>query len=388
MSEPVIYLNNAATSWPKPDRVVEKLVWAVTELLATPGRGSAGVRSERVLFEARETVAHFIGAGDSSRIIFTCNATAALNLAILGLLTPGDHVVTTSMDHNSVARPLARMEDKQGVSVTRVEADREGIVAPTSVLDAVRPETALVILTHASNVTGTIQPVEKISRGLRSGGDDRPRLLVDAAQTAGVLPIDVQASGIDMLAVPGHKALYGLSGTGFLYVAPDLVLDPIFEGGTGGQSTLRRQPELLPERYESGTPNIPGIVALGEAVSFIREKGLEEIRRHETALFDLLAGGLVEIPGVTLFGPCDPRLQVAVVSFCLEGMDPAEVGGFLEETMGIQVRVGLHCSPLSHRTIGSFPEGTVRVSPGLFNTEDDVLALVDGVRKIQELRGA
>ncbi len=388
MSEPVIYLNNAATSWPKPDRVIEKLVWAATEFIATPGRGSAGVRSERVLFEARESVARFVGAGDSSRIIFTCNATAALNLAISGLLVPGDHVVTTSMDHNSVARPLARMEDTQGVLVTRVEADREGIVTPASILDAVRPETSLVILTHASNVTGTIQPVEEISRGLRSGGDDRPRLLVDAAQTAGVLPKDVQGSGIDMLAVPGHKALYGPSGTGFLYVAPGLVLDPIFEGGTGGQSTSRRQPELLPERYESGTPNIPGIAALGEAVNFIREKGAEEIRHHETALFDLLVSGLREIPGVTLFGPCDPRLQVAVVSFGLEGMDPAEVGGFLEEAMGIQVRVGLHCSPLSHRTIGSFPEGTVRVSPGLFNTGDDILSLVDGIRKIRKLRGA
>jgi len=388
MSERVIYLNNAATSWPKPDRVIDKMVWAATELLATPGRGSAGVRSERVLFEARETVADFIGAGDSSRIIFTCNATAALNLAICGLLAPGDHVVTTSMDHNSVARPLARMEDERDVLVTRVEADSEGVVTPASVLDAVRPETALVVLTHASNVTGTIQPVQEVGNGLRSRGEGRPLLLVDAAQTAGVLPIDVQALGIDMLAVPGHKALYGPSGTGFLYMAPGLVLDPIFEGGTGGQSTLRRQPELLPERYESGTPNIPGIAALGEAVRFVREKGIDEIRRHETALFDLIVSGLREVPEVTLFGPCDPRQQVAVVSFCLEGMDPAEVGGFLEEAMGIQVRVGLHCSPLSHRTIGSFPEGTVRVSPGLFNTEDDALALVDGVRKILELRGA
>jgi cysteine desulfurase/selenocysteine lyase len=388
MSEPVIYLNNAATSWPKPERVIEKLVWAATELLATPGRGSAGVRSERVLFEAREAVADFIGAGDSSRIIFTCNATGALNLAISGFLSPGDHVVTTSMDHNSVARPLARMEDKQGVSVTRVEADREGVVTSASVLEAVRPDTALVILTHASNVTGTIQPVQEVSDGLRSEGEGRPRLLVDAAQTAGVLPIDVQASGIDMLAVPGHKALYGPSGTGFLYLAPDLVLDPLFEGGTGGQSTLRRQPELLPDRYESGTPNIPGIAALGEAVSFIREKGLENIRRHETKLFDLIVNGLEDIPGVTLFGPCDSSLQTAVVSFRLEGMDPAEVGSFLEETMGIQVRVGLHCSPMSHQTIGSFPEGTVRVSPGLFTTEDDIAALIYGVKKIREVRGA
>lgn len=388
MGEPVIYLNNAATSWPKPDRVIKKLVWAATELLATPGRGGSSVKSERVLFQARESVARFIGADDSSRIIFTYNATAALNIAITGLLSTGDHVVTTSMDHNSVARPLARMEDLRDVSVTRVKADREGIVTADSVLAAVRPETALVILTHASNVTGTIQPVNEVGNRLQSAEGARPRLLVDAAQTAGVLPIDVVAAGIDMLAVPGHKALYGPSGTGFLYVAPDLVLDPVFEGGTGGQSTLRRQPDLLPERYESGTPNIPGIAALGEAVSYISERGLDEIRRHETVLFELLVNGLMEIKGVTLFGPCDPRLQTAVVSFCFEDMDPAEVGGFLEEVMGVQVRVGLHCSPLSHRTIGSYPEGTVRVSPGLFNTEDDILALITGVRRIQEIKGA
>lgn len=388
MKDRIIYLNNAATSWPKPERVIKKLVWAATELLATPGRGGAGVRSERVIFEARESVARFVGARDSSRIIFTCNATAALNLAISGLLTSGDHVVTTSMDHNSVARPVARMEDTRGVSVTRVQADRQGIISAGSVLEAVKPETALVILTHASNVTGTIQPVQEVGKGLSLAGKDRPRFLVDAAQTAGVLPIDVEVMGIDMLAVPGHKALYGPSGTGFLYVVPDLLLDPLLEGGTGGQSTLRRQPDLLPERYESGTPNVPGIAALGEAVNFIMEEGPDEIRRYETALFNRMVDGLIEVPGITLFGPCDPLRQVSVLSFRFEGMDPAEVGGFLEETMGVQVRVGLHCSPLSHRTIESFPEGTVRVSPGLFNTLEEVEALIAGVRKIGDLRGA
>lgn len=388
MSDSIIYLNNAATSWPKPDRVVEKLIQSTTQQLGAPGRGSAGVRAERALFEARESVAEFIGAGDSSRVIFTCNATAALNLAILGLPNPGDHIVTTSMDHNSVARPLARLEDKRGVLVTRVDADREGIVTASSVLEAVRPETALVILTHASNVTGTIQPVEEVSLGLRSLGENRPRLLVDAAQTAGVLPIDVERTGIDLLAVPGHKTLYGPYGTGFLYVAPDLALDPIFEGGTGGQSTSRRQPDLMPERFESGTPNIPGIIALGEAIHFVRERGLEKIRQHETSLFNILVKGLKGREGITLYGPCDPLLQVAVLSFRVEGMDPAAVGGILEEAMGIQTRVGLHCSPFSHQTIGTYPEGTVRISPGLFNTEDHVLALTDGIDRIQEYRSA
>jgi cysteine desulfurase family protein len=388
MNKSIIYLNNAATSWPKPERVIDRLVWAATELLAAPGRGGSDVKCERVLFEARQSVARFIGAPDSSRIIFTCNATAALNIAISGLLKQGDHVVTTSMDHNSVARPLARMEDKRDIEVTRVQGDEKGCIEAGEIIDAVTPRTALVVLTHASNVTGTIQPVLEVAQRLGSGGSGKPYLLVDAAQTAGVLPIDVSAMGIDLLAAPGHKALYGPAGTGFLYIAPEIVLDPIIEGGTGGQSTLRRQPEVLPERYESGTPNIPGIAALGEAVEMIMERGLDEIRRHETLLLDHLVGELGKIRGVTIFGPGNAAQQVAVVSFCIEGMDPAEVGGFLEEIMGIQVRVGLHCSPLSHKTIGSFPEGTIRVSPGLFNSKEDVTAVVSGVRRIQEMRGA
>lgn len=385
MTEKIIYLNNAATSWPKPDEVLDRMVWAARELMAAPGRGGASM-VERVIFESREAIARLIGAADSSRIIFTCNATQALNLAICGLLQPGDHVVTTSMDHNSVARPLARMEDNSGVTVTRVQADREGRVAPEAVLEALRPDTALLVLTHASNVTGTIQPLEQITGELLAWSGRRPLVLVDAAQSIGILPIDVSASGIDLLAAPGHKALYGPSGTGFLYVAEGVTLDPLIEGGTGGLSTMRRQPELLPERYESGTPNIPGIAALGKAVEYIGKMGLERIRRHEAGLTALLLRALAELPGVTVYGPGDPEQQLAVVSFTLEGLDPAEVGGFLEETAGIRVRVGLHCSPLSHQTIGSYPEGTVRVSPGIFNTESDVRALANGVGDLASMK--
>ncbi|UCG38871.1 MAG: aminotransferase class V-fold PLP-dependent enzyme [bacterium] len=386
MAERIIYLNNAATSWPKPEPVVNRVLWALKELNATPGRGGTAAASERVLFEAREVVAGFIGAGDSSRVIFTSNATAALNLAICGLLRSGDHVVTTSMDHNSVARPLARMEDTVGIEVSRVGADREGSVTADSILDAVRPHTALVILTHASNVTGTIQPVEEVGRRLRELEGKRPRLLVDAAQSAGILPIDVRVSGIDLLAVPGHKALYGPAGTGFLYIADDLVLDPLLEGGTGGRSTLRRQPDLLPERYESGTPNLPGIAGLAEAVKYVSRTGIDGIRRQESSLAAAVMEGLQDLPGVTLYGPCDPERQVAVISFRVDGLDPAEVSGFLEEVAGVQVRVGLHCSPFSHQTIGTYPEGTVRVSPGLFSTQEDIRALLDGLRQMLGMR--
>jgi cysteine desulfurase family protein len=361
------------------------MVWAAKELMATPGRGGASM-VERVVFEARENVARFIGAADSSRIVFTCNATAALNLAICGLLKPESHVVTTSMDHNSVARPLARMEDNSGIKVTRVQADREGLITADAVMEALRPETDLIILTHVSNVTGTIQPVEEIAGRVLALGGARPLVLVDAAQSIGVLAVDVADTGIDLLAAPGHKALYGPAGTGFLYIARGVTLNPLMEGGTGGQSTLRRQPELLPERYESGTPNIPGIAALGKAVEFIEGMGLEKIRNHESALLLMLLEGLAGLPGLTIHGPGNPDLQLAVVSFTVEGMDPAEVNTYLEEMTGIRVRVGLHCSPFSHRTIGTYPEGTVRVSPGIYNTEENIQTLIDGVRDMLAMK--
>lgn len=383
-----IYLNNAATSWPKPEPVVEKMLWATRELSSTPGRsGSSALAGEREIFEAREEVARLIGAEDSSRIIFTLNATQALNLAITGLLTEECHVITTSMDHNSVVRPLARAEDEIGIEVTRLQADARGMVEAGTVAEAVTPRTKLIILTHASNVVGSIQPVEEVCDILRSREGNRPIVLVDAAQSAGVLPLNVVEAGIDLLAVPGHKSLYGPQGTGLLYIAPGVELVPIVEGGTGGQSTLLRQPDVLPEKFESGTPNTPGIAALGEAVRFIQQKGIENIRDHELKLIGILVEGLSRIQGVDLYGPDSIEDRVAVLSFNIKDLDPAEAGSFLEQTRGIQVRVGLHCSPMSHRTIGTFPEGTVRVSPGVFNTEDDVRSLVEGVEELQKFRG-
>jgi len=383
-----IYLNNAATSWPKPEPVIEKLIWATREFSSSPGRsGYSALEGERAIFEAREQAAGFIGAEDSSRIIFTHNATAALNLAITGFLKKGAQVVTTSLDHNSVLRPLTRAADEINAQILRVKADARGILSADAVVDAVTAGTSLVVLTHASNVAGSIQPVERICSDLRSKPGVSPAVLVDAAQSAGVLPLEVRDEGPHMIAVPGHKSLYGPQGTGFLYIAPGIELDPVVEGGTGGQSTLTRQPEILPERYESGTPNTPGIAALGEALRYIRAKGIQVIRAHEMRLMEILLDGLSSIPGVSIWGPCSPADQVAVLSFTVDDLDPAEVGSYLEQTRNIQVRVGLHCSPESHRTIGTFPEGTVRVSPGLFNTEADVLSLSDGVRELQRVRG-
>ncbi|MFV1956176.1 MAG: aminotransferase class V-fold PLP-dependent enzyme [bacterium] len=382
-----VYLNNAATSWPKPEQVIEKVLWALRELSSTPGRaGYSALQGEREIFETREEVARLIGAQDSSRIIFTSNATQALNLAITGFLREACHVITTSMDHNSIVRPLARAEDEIGVEVTRVQADEKGMVGVGAVTEAITPRTRLIVLTHASNVVGSIQPVEEICGALGTSDGVRPVVLVDAAQTIGVLPLNVAKTGIDLLAVPGHKSLYGLQGTGFLYIAPGVDLVPIIEGGTGGQSTLVRQPEVLPEKFEAGTPNTPGIAALGEAIRFIHSRGIDNIRNHEQKLIEILIEGLSKIQGVVLYGPASPDERVAVLSFNVKDLDPAEVESFLEQTRSIQLRVGLHCSPMSHRTIGTFPEGTVRVSPGIFSTEEDVLSLVEGVRELQKFR--
>jgi len=386
MNKNIIYLNNAATSWPKPEPVIEKMTWAMKELMAAPGRGSAGLQAERAIFEARESVADFIGAPDSSRVIFTANATAALNLAISGFVKAGDHIVTTSMDHNSVARPLSRVSDTLGVEITRLQGNSVGEIQVSDIMGAVRPATSLIILTHASNVTGTIQPVESVCQEISDMDGRRPLVLVDAAQTAGVVPIDVEKSRIDLLAVPGHKSLYGPQGTGFLYIRDGIDLDPLLEGGTGGNSILTRQPDVLPERFECGTPNTPGIVGLGEAVRYISSRGVNDIRSHEDALMMILMEGLAGIKGVSVQGPLDHLKTVSVLSFSMDGMDPSEVGTYLEEVNNIQVRVGLHCSPHSHRTIGTFPEGTVRVSPGIFNTPDDIRALLSGLERLSRHR--
>ncbi len=343
-----------------------------------PGRSGhvLAIRSARDLFEARERLAALFDARDSSRFVFMENATAALNQAIKGLLRPGDHVVTTSVEHNSVTRPLRRMEGA-GVSVTVVPADREGAVDAASMAAAIRRRTRLVAVVHASNVTGTIQPVEEIVRAARARG---VFTLVDASQTAGALPISLAALPVDLLAAPGHKGLLGPQGTGFLYVRDGVPLVPLVEGGTGSRSDDDRQPDFYPDALESGTPNSVGAAGLAVSLAWLLRKGVDAIRRKETDLLSEILGAMERIPGVTLYGPRDPRRRVSVVSFRVADMDPAEVGQRLEAGYGILVRAGLHCSPNAHRTIGTFPEGTVRVSPGPFTTRREVALFLSALR--------
>jgi cysteine desulfurase/selenocysteine lyase len=379
-----IYLDNAATTFPKPDPVYRAIEYALREIGVGPGRGGyrRGMEATRLVFEARETLAAFFDIKDSSRLIFTHSATEGLNLAVAGLLRPGDHVVTTTMEHNSLVRPLHRAA-QGGVEISWVGCDRRGFAVPASMASAIRPDTRLVALSHCSNVTGTVQPIAEIGRLARQAG---ALLLVDAAQSAGVLPIDVDEMMVDLLAVPGHKGLYGPQGTGVLYVAEGVELTPLLVGGTGGYSDSSAQPCAMPERYESGTMNTPGIAGLKAGVDFIRSTGIDVIRKKESLLVSMVMQGLKRIPGVTVFGPDRTDLHCGPVSFIAEGFDPSAVGFALDGEYDICVRVGLHCAPEAHKTIGTYPEGTVRVSPGFFNTEEDIEAFLKALRNIVKKR--
>lgn len=337
------------------------------------------MRSARDLFAARERLAELFGCRDSSRFVFCPNATAALNQAIKGVLRPGDHVVTTSVEHNSVMRPLRRMEEA-GVRITVVPAGADGVTDAGDVIAAFRKTTRLVAMTHASNVSGALQPVEKVVEGARRRGI---LTLVDAAQTAGSVPIDLSVLPVDLLAASGHKGLLGPQGTGFLFVREGVPIAPLIEGGTGSRSESDRQPEFLPDALESGTQNSVGAAGLAVALAWILRKGVDAIRRKETALVDLLLSGMSRIPGVTVYGPADPARRGSAVSFRVEGMDPAETGMRLERRSGVLVRAGLHCSPNGHRTLGTFPAGTVRVSPGPFTTRGEIRTFLSALGRIR-----
>ncbi|MBI3088437.1 MAG: aminotransferase class V-fold PLP-dependent enzyme [Candidatus Omnitrophica bacterium] len=378
---PAVYLDNAATSFPKPPRVYERIRGFLEEYGACPGRGSHEMarQAEAVIEATRRVVAELFGASDPRRIVFALNATDALNMAIKGVLQPGDHVVTTVMEHNSVNRPLNALERDGLIRVIRVPTSREGLVDPQDVRRAVTDRTRLVVMLHASNVTGTLQPIAAIGRIVREAGR---LLLVDAAQTAGAYPIDVEPAGIDLLAFPGHKALMGPPGTGGLYVGPRAAVRPWREGGTGVMSEAPLQPEELPLRLEAGSPNTLGIALLGEAVRFILQFGVEWIRAREMALTDQLLVSLQADGRFLLYGPAVLSRRVAVVSLNIPGVAPDEIGEMLSQTFHVAVRTGLHCAPGAHRAIGTFPTGTVRLSPGYFTAEAEIAQALDALRHV------
>jgi len=399
----LIYMDNAATSFPKPPEVTRAMVRFMEEVGASPGRSGheLAVEAGRIVSETRGCLARLFNVGDPNRIVFTANATESLNMVIYGFVNPGDHVMTTAMEHNAVMRPLRHLEKTGGVSLSIAPCDKWGRLDMGSLPGLIRKNTTLMVVNHASNVCGTIQDIGAIKKTI-----GHIPILVDAAQTGGVYPIDVEAMGIGFLAFTGHKGLLGPQGTGGLYVREGLDVRPLKRGGTGSLSEKEEQPEYLPDAFESGTINTVGIAGLGESVRFIMATGLESIRAHEKALLAAFVDGLRDILGITLYGPLDPEVQTAVLSITFdsalppelhhtfggcggvalpatfETMVPGEVDQKLREEFQILVRTGLHCAPLAHKTLGTFPDGTVRFSMSHYTTLEDVDRAVEAVREI------
>ena len=366
-----IYLDNAATSFPKPEAVYQALDCFARQDLANPGRAGhkMALAAERALDDTRHLLNQFFHGEGPERFIFTLNCTDALNMAFKGVLVEGDHVVTTDLEHNSISRPLRAMELAGRIALTRVRADSGGTIDPDEIRRAITPRTRVVAMTHASNVLGTIQSIAAVGQLVRTHD---LLFLVDAAQTAGVVPIDVQALNIDLLAFPGHKSLLGPTGTGALYVGARAQVRAWREGGTGGDSSSETQPREFPYFLEGGTPNVLGVAGLAAGVKYVQEQGLSRIREHEVGLTDRLWRRLDEIGGFQVYGQRDSARRVGTLSIRSETLPAAELGGILDQAFDIAIRPGLHCAPYIHRSLGTFPEGTVRVSPGAFNTEEEI----------------
>jgi cysteine desulfurase/selenocysteine lyase len=378
----MIYLDNAATSFPKPESVYQALDRFARTELANPGRAGhkMALAAERCLDDGRHLLNQFFHGVSPDRFIFTLNCTDALNMAFKGVLHEGDHVVTSDLEHNSVSRPLRAMEKAGRIGLTRLAADGGGTIDPDAVRKAIIPKTRLVALTHASNVLGTVQPIAEIGAIVR---EKDLLFLVDAAQTAGVIPIDVQAMNIDLLAFPGHKSLMGPTGSGALYVGRRAKVGVWREGGTGGDSSSETQPTEFPYFLEGGTPNVLGVAGLVAGVKWVQEQGLAKIHQHEVDLVERLWKKLDEIGGYHVFGHRDHGRRVGTISFRSDALPAPEIGGILDQAFDIAIRPGLHCAPYVHKAIGTFPDGAVRVSPGPFNTEAEIDTLVQALAEIK-----
>ncbi len=368
-----IYFDNAATSWPKPDAVLAAMENYFRFVGASPGRSGhrLSIEAGREVFETRNALASLFGANDPLRIVFSKNATEALNIVIFGLIQSGDHVIVSSMEHNSVMRPLRAATAALKAELTVVPCNPLGQLDSEDVRRAIRKNTRIVFLTHASNVTGTIMPVAEVGRVCR---EHEVLFCVDAAQSAGAVPIDVEAMNIDLLAFTGHKSLLGPQGTGGLYARKgiDAFMRPLMMGGTGSRSEHEHQPEFMPDKYESGTLNTIGLIGLGAGIREIGSVGIEKIRQKELELTAAFMEGASCISGVTVYGDPDPGGRVPVVSFNIDGMRASDVGLQLDDANGIMCRPGLHCAPSAHRTLGTAPHGTVRFSFGYFNTRKQI----------------
>jgi cysteine desulfurase / selenocysteine lyase len=381
MDDGLIYLDNAATSFPKPAGLLGGALQTYLEIGVSPGRGSYDMANElqQLVRGTRERVATFFGAADPTRVIFAANASDALNTVLQGMLERGDHVVSTRLEHNSVLRPLHHLRLRGVIDYDLVPFDREGFVEPRDIEAALRPETKLVVVTHASNVLGTIQPIEEIGRLCADRGVP---LVVDAAQTAGVVPIDMESAHLAAVAFTGHKSLMGPTGIGGLVLDPGARIEPTRFGGTGIDSERLVHTETFPHRLECGTPNVFGIIALRDGLDLVSREAMERKRLHEMALLARLRDGLRRIDGVESYCADDLSRHVAVLTVNVRGVDAEDVGNILDADFGIAVRVGLHCAPLVHESLGTSPQGGVRFSPGPYNTQEHVDKAVSAMAEI------
>ena len=375
----MIYLDNAATSYPKPRGMVAAMEECILKYCGNPGRSghSMSMKTGEEVYHARRKIASLFGIKQPERLVFTQNTTEALNMGLKGVLQSGDNVITTTMEHNSVLRPLKALE-KRGVSQSVIRADREGFIKASEIEKAIRKDTKLIAITAASNVTGTRMPLEEIGELARRRGI---LFLVDGAQGAGSMAIDVEKMHIDMLAFPGHKGLLGPQGTGALYVSPEIRLKHIMEGGTGTDSKSRFQPCEFPEGYEAGTINAPAIIGLGYSAEFVEKIGPEVIGKYEEELIEWLDERLDEMDFVKRYGP-DACRKTGISLINIRGVGAEEVTSILSSKYGIAVRGGYHCAGLAHKTIGTWDEGAIRISVGPFNTRKDMEKLADAIREI------
>lgn len=382
-----LYLDNAATSFPKPRSVIDAMTRYATELGASAGRGGyhEAVETGRLIHDCRARLSRLLNNPRPEQIVFTLNCTDALNLAIKGLIDPSkkSHAICTHIDHNSILRPLQALQDARRIEQTRISVDgATGLVDPQDIRRAIRPDTRLIAITHVSNVTGTVQPIREIGR---IALEHAIPFVVDAAQSVGHLMIDVQNDNIDLLAAPGHKALLGPLGTGFLYIRPGIekMLRPLKEGGTGSVSEEPRQPEFMPDKYESGSQNAVGIIGLSEGARWVMEKGVDALHAQEMDLVRTFIEGVADIEGLKYFGPQGVKHRIGVFSVRAEGFDPQELSAVLETSFGILTRSGIHCAPLAHTALGTIHQGgTTRFSFGPFLTKQDIKFATDALADV------
>lgn len=376
-----IYMDNAATTMQKPDCVIDAVVQAMKHM-GNSGRGAheASLDASRLIYETREMISDLVNLKNPRQVAFTCNSTESLNTAILGLFGPGDHIISTVMEHNSVLRPLYRLEEL-GASVSFVPCDEKGRLRTDMLESFVKPETKALVCTHASNLTGNANDLMRLGEFCRT---HHLLFVVDASQTAGVLPIDMQGMKIDVLCFTGHKGLYGPQGTGGICVREGIEIKPLKSGGSGIHTYLKEHPKEMPTALEAGTLNGHGIAGLHAALKFLKETGTDTIHRKEISLMRRFLEGIRDVPGIRLYGDFDTDERAAVVSLNLRDYDSSEVSDELAYTYGISTRPGAHCAPLMHQSMGTVDQGMVRFSFSWFNTEEEIDTAVRAIRELAE----